>query len=203
VLHNGFCKDELQDMDTSLNILYPSWIHEQHWNDGIVLYNAFYNGGHEFSAYQWFHNDTALTGQTDAILFLPDNLVLNPDTLTETSTCPNEYYVQLTRKSDGRTSITCPICPVAVIDSIVPRLDYYSVVPTLVPHEKPVVGILSSVSGSYTITTSAGEQIATGYFTPDDKNYAGDITLPSVSGVYHVTLTSSQLTPRTCKVIVQ
>jgi len=167
-----------------------------------VLYNSSYNGGYEFSQYQWYHNGQAIAGQQGEYLYLPARLELNPDSLAGRDKCPSEYQVLLTRKSDGHQAFTCPICPVLVADTIVPRLNYYSVVPTYVSHEHPVVSILSSVSGSYSVYSESGASISSGTFTPDANNYAGEIRLPSVPGMYHVTLSSPNLERRTCKVIV-
>ena len=101
--------------------MYPSWIHEQHWNDGIILYNDTYNGGYKFSSYQWYQNGEPLVGETKEYLYLPGGLLLN-----NRGDCDNYYQVQLTREKDGYSTLTCPICPIYLTnDTIVPRLDYF------------------------------------------------------------------------------
>ena len=178
VLHNGYCNDSLQGKDTTLNIFYPSWIHEQHWNDGILLYNDIYNGGYQFSHYQWYYNDQPIPGQTREFLYLPDSLHLNWNGDIFSRHCRNEYKVQLTREDDGYTTFTCPICPILIDDHIVPQKEYFSIVPTLVIRSHPVVWILTTEPGYYWVYSMSGALYQTGRFYPDNNNYGGSITLP-------------------------
>lgn len=180
IMHNGYCDDRRQSRDTMLHIHYPSWIHEQHWNDGIVLYNDIYNGGYEFTHYQWYYNDRPIPGQVREFLYLPDSLHLNWGKDIQGNHCRNEYKVQLTRKDDGYTTFTCPICPVLINDHIVPQKDYFAIVPTLVVASHPVVWILSTQPGNYWVYSAGyGTLYQTGSFVPDDNNYGGTITLPT------------------------
>lgn len=166
--------------DTTLQILYPHWIHEQHWNDGIVLFNAQYNGGYTFSHYQWFVNDVPIVGQTREFLYWPDSLQLNQ---RGAQPCVNEYKVQLTREKDGYTTFTCPICPVQIYDHIVPKLDYFSIVPTLVVKDNPVVWILTTEPLTYrVIGGGTGLTSQPQHVEPDANNYAGTINLSNISG---------------------
>ena len=180
VLGNGICSDRLQMQDTTLQILYPHWIHEQHWNDGIVLFNAQYNGGYTFSHYQWFVNDVPIVGQTREFLYWPDSLQLNQRGVQP---CVNEYKVQLTREKDGYTTFTCPICPVQIYDHIVPKLDYFSIVPTLVVKDNPVVWILTTEPLTYRVIGGGGLFTSQPqHVEPDANNYAGTINLSNISG---------------------
>lgn len=178
VMHNGICGDSLQVKDTTISFYYPSWIHEQHWNDGIVLYNEIYNGGYEFSEYQWYENGDTIYGATKEYLYIPSELLMN-----NRGDCENYYQVELTRKSDGYKSLTCPICPVLLFDSIVPQKDYFAIVPTVVDRRNPIVHVLSTRSGeySYTIHTYEGQTLKYGSFIPDEKNYGGVIDLSGIS----------------------
>lgn len=174
IMHNGICGDTLQRKDTIFDLLYPSWIHEQHWNDGIVLYNEQYNGGHIFTSYQWLQNGEKIIGATKEYFYIPSELWMN-----NRGECNNYYQVELTRLSDGYKTITCPICPVVLEDTIVPREDYYAIVPTTVVSGNPVVHILSTQPGTYTIYDLLGNLLKEPTaFAPDEKNYAGSITLP-------------------------
>lgn len=175
IMHNGICGDTLQMKDTTFSFYYPSWIHEQHWNDGVVLYNNKYNGGHIFTEYQWYQNGEAIVGATKEYLYIPKRLLMN-----ERGECDNYYQVELKRLSDGVTTMTCPICPVLLEDTIVPTKDYFSVVPTMVVKENPVVHILSTQPGTYEILTVIGMKISEGSipFSPNDYNYATSITIP-------------------------
>ena len=186
IMHNGICGDTLQRKDTIFDLLYPSWIHEQHWNDGIVLYNEQYNGGHIFTSYQWLQNGEKIIGATKEYFYIPSELWMN-----KRGECNNYYQVELTRLSDGYKTITCPICPVVLEDTIVPREDYYAIVPTTVVSGNPVVHILSTRPGTYTIYDLLGNLLKEPTaFAPDEKNYAGSITLPvgAVAGYYIVNM---------------
>lgn len=202
IMHNGICGDSLQRKDTTVSFWYPSWIHEQHWNDGIVLYNKIYNGGYKFSKYQWFLNGDSILGATKEYLYVPNQLEMN-----QRGECNNYYQLAVTRLEDGYTTFTCPICPVLLYDTIVPQKDYFSVVPTIVSKINPTIHILSTRPGSYKITNLMGNQ-KQGDFAPDANNYAGSITLDEylLRGITNhlilVTLTLDTGDQRTIKVIV-
>ena len=177
IMHNAICGDTLQRKDTIFDLLYPSWIHEQHWNDGIVLYNDTYNGGYKFSAYQWYQNGDTIYGANKEYLHIPSDLLMN-----DRGECDNYYQVELTRESDGYKTMTCPICPVLLEDTIVPTKDYFSIVPTIVDHRNPIVHILSTKPGKYSyvpynlLGQGVGEH-KQGTFVPNGNNYAGIIDL--------------------------
>ena len=201
IMHNTICGDTLQRKDTIFDLLYPSWIHEQHWNDGIVLYNERYNGGYEYSHYQWYQNGEPIVGQTKEYLYLPEQLLLN-----EKGDCNNYYQVLLTRESDGYSTFTCPICPVyQPQDTIVPCLDYFSIVPTLVVKENPVVHILSTMPGTCVGYDLAGVQLFDPFdFVPNQNNYAGQIEIPvHHSGVVYIRLSTQNGDSRVFKILIQ
>lgn len=203
IMHNGICGDSLQRKDTTVSFWYPSWIHEQHWNDGIVLYNEIYNGGYKFSKYQWFLNGDSILGATKEYLYVPNQLEMN-----QRGECDNYYQLAVTRLEDGYTTLTCPICPVLLYDTIVPQKDYFSVVPTIVSKINPTIHILSTRPGSYKITNLMGNQ-KQGDFAPDANNYAGSINLDEylLYGITNqlilVTLTLDTGDKRTIKVIIR
>lgn len=203
IMHNGICGDSLQRKDTTVSFWYPSWIHEQHWNDGIVLYNEIYNGGYKFSKYQWFLNGDSILGATKEYLYVPNQLEMN-----QRGECDNYYQLAVTRLEDGYTTLTCPICPVLLYDTIVPQKDYFSVVPTIVSKINPTIHILSTRPGSYKITNLMGNQ-KQGDFAPDANNYAGSINLDEylLYGITNqlilVTLILDTGDKRTIKVIIR
>ena len=203
IMHNGICGDSLQRKDTTVSFWYPSWIHEQHWNDGIVLYNEIYNGGYKFSKYQWFLNGDSILGATKEYLYVPNQLEMN-----QRGECNNYYQLAVTRLEDGYTTFTCPICPVLLYDTIVPQKDYFSVVPTIVSKINPTIHILSTRPGNYKITNLMGNQ-KQGDFAPDANNYAGSINLDEylLYGITNqlilVTLVLDTGDKRTIKVIIR
>ena len=82
----------------NIEIRYPSSIVEQKWNDVLSLLSPKYNGGHRFTAFQWYKDDMPLPGENHSYLYQP--LDMNA-----------AYYVELTRE-DGLVMKTCPIQPV-------------------------------------------------------------------------------------------
>jgi len=90
------CGPYTQNRD--VEIRYRSSIVEQKWNDVLAVLSPKYNGGFEFTAFQWYKDNMPLLGETHSYLYQP---------LDENST----YYVELTR-ADGLVMVTCPIQPV-------------------------------------------------------------------------------------------
>lgn len=84
---------------------YAKSILEQRWNDVIGIRNAANNGGYEFSEYQWFKDGELIAGATLPYLYVPEGLDSNSD-----------YYVRLTRSSDGAVIYTCSMSPDHVTD---------------------------------------------------------------------------------------
>jgi hypothetical protein len=84
--------------ERDIDIRYRSSIVEQKWNDVLTLINPKYNGGYEFTAFQWYKDGMPLEGETRSYLYQP---------LDTTAT----YYVVVTRE-DGVSMATCPIQPV-------------------------------------------------------------------------------------------
>jgi hypothetical protein len=79
-------------------IRYRSSIVEQKWNDVLTVLSPKYNGGFEFTAFQWYKDGMPLDGETHSYLYQP----LDMNAI---------YYVELTR-ADGLVMTTCPIQPV-------------------------------------------------------------------------------------------
>ena len=86
--------EETRDFD----IRYRSSIVEQKWNDVLTLLSPKYNGGYQFTAFQWYKDDTPIPGKNQSYLY--EDLDMNAT-----------YYVELTR-TDGVVMTTCPIQPV-------------------------------------------------------------------------------------------
>ena len=81
----------------NIDVRYRSSIVEQKWNDVLTLLSPKYNGGFEFTAYQWYKDGLPILGENNSYLYQP--LDLN-----------STYYVELTR-ADGVVITTCPIQP--------------------------------------------------------------------------------------------
>lgn len=85
---------EVRDVD----IRYRASIVEQKWNDVLTVLAPKYNGGYDFTAFQWYKNGQPIPGETRSYLY--QDLDFNAD-----------YYVVVTRP-DGVQMATCPITPV-------------------------------------------------------------------------------------------
>ena len=82
----------------SYEVLYPSSIMEQKWNNVIALLNEDYNGGFIFAGYQWYHNNQLLPGETQSYIYFQYGSFVAGD----------HYSVQITR-TDGSKIFSCPI----------------------------------------------------------------------------------------------
>lgn len=137
-----------------VEIRYRSSIVEQKWNDVLTLLSPKYNGGYQFTAFQWYKDDMPLEGETHSYLYQP--LDMN-----------STYYVLLTRP-DGSMMKTCPIQPV--------YHEQQSPYPTIVPAgqhmpmymEQPVTIWYYTISGQLYSTFSL-PQGYTSLPTPDQK----------------------------------
>ena len=203
-LHNGICQSDSSTMTKiKVDVLYPHWIHEQHWNDAIVLFEPKYNGGYEFDSIQWYFNGKPMEGENGQYLYLPHQLKMNQwDTDVARD---NEYRAALRRQGEQRFILTCPIYPVWMTDDIVPKEYYFSVVPTLVPKENPVVNILSSIAGEYEVLDTNGNTvIPRTKFQPDNNNVYGPIQLGmiGISGIYFFRIIAENGEQRMIKIIV-
>ena len=94
---NNICSD-FKDFDVEINF---SKVLAQKWNDVIAVLNSHYNGGYEFSAFQWYKSNEPIAGETNSYIYLPEGLDFTA-----------EYSVLLTRKNDGVMLMTCPFIPV-------------------------------------------------------------------------------------------
>ncbi|MBQ2520147.1 MAG: hypothetical protein II540_02540 [Paludibacteraceae bacterium] len=83
--------------DRTVEIRYRSSIVEQKWNDVLTVLSPKYNGGFEFTDFQWYKDGQLLEGETHSYLYQP--LDMN-----------STYYVEL-KRTDGLVMTTCPIQP--------------------------------------------------------------------------------------------
>ena len=178
VLDNGICTNpDLCSTDTSIVLSYPSWITQQRFGDVIALYNDKYNGGYHWWAYQWYHGDELLVGETHEYLYVPTGLVVG-----------DEYHVRLTRVGESVSFQTCPITIVAdpVNNDFAPNMGYLAATPTCVCRCHPFINILSRRDGYYRISYN-GVPVKEGVFRAD----VTEVELPiHVDGMYNIQLWS-------------
>ena len=86
------------EINVPLRILYPRDVVVQRWGDVLAVKNEDYNGGYQFSAFQWYKNGEPINGATSSILYEPSGLDLSA-----------VYSVLLTRATDGVSLMTCVV----------------------------------------------------------------------------------------------
>ena len=195
ILDNGICRHKETDCydDSTFTMSYPKWITEQRFGDVIAILNENYNGGYNWSEYQWYQGDSMLVGQTKPYLYIPTGLQVG-----------EEYHVRLTREGETKDFPTCPIVigTDPIHDDFAPTMGYLSVVPTCVVTGHPFINILSRKDGVYRIHSSAGQFIKEGIFRAD----VTEVEIPAVTGLYIVQLWSND-TPeepyRAIKILVR
>lgn len=86
------------ELPLSIDILYPSSIFEQKWDDVLAVLNKKYNGGYDVIGYQWYLDGMPIIDATSSVLYVgPDETLLDG----------GAYAVELTTR-DGVTLMSCP-----------------------------------------------------------------------------------------------
>lgn len=165
-----------------LVIRYDSAIVEQKWNDVLYVLAPDYNGHYEFTAFQWYRNDTLLEGETRSYLYQP--LDFNA-----------EYYVELTRADDGVVMASCPIIPVDRPQSS----DYPSIIvqSSASPGQRIPVRLLQPAKVWF---YSVSGQIYATYVLPEGESM---VAAPLQRGVYIVKMISEQGDVKAQRMLVQ
>ena len=85
-----------------VDVLYPSSVLAQKWNDFVGVQTHDYNGGYDFCAFQWYKNDAELPGETGSYLSQPLEI--------------GARYAALLTETDGQQHMTCPLIAVVKED---------------------------------------------------------------------------------------
>ena len=144
---------EVRDVD----IRYRASIVEQKWNDVLTVLAPKYNGGYEFTAFQWYKNGQPIPGETRSYLY---------QALDFTA----DYYVVVTRP-DGIQMATCPITPV--------YHEQQSEYPTIVPANQMVRIRLDNPTKVY-IYSALGQLVNTYSLTAGETVFQ----TPAQAGIY-------------------
>lgn len=148
---------EVFSKKTSLTFLYPSAVLEQRWNDVIcVLANA-YNGGYDFTAFQWYKDGIELTGETRSYLSQP-------------LYAGSEYSALLTEK-DGTQLMSCPL--------IAEAREEVTLEPTLVDKQQHL-RCRVPVAGTLTLYDLMGNI----YYYSSVERGDNSVSAPAVGGIY-------------------
>ena len=104
-----FHQEEVLSQSLTFKILYPTTIFEQQWNDLISVLTAKYNGGYDFTAFQWYKDGEMLHNETNSYLH-------------QSLSFGSEYSVLLT-DPNGQQLMSCPIVPIDLANiSIYPTI---------------------------------------------------------------------------------
>ena len=100
------CDREWTLAPVTLQVLYPSWLIVQKWDDVLALYNERYNGGYRFSRIRWFNDGAPVEGSGANNSYIYANQGHG-----EMLRFGTPYWAELTREDDGKTVCTCPFVP--------------------------------------------------------------------------------------------
>lgn len=159
-------------------VSYKSGTIEQNWSDVIAVLNQNYNGGYQFSAYQWYKNGQPIEGETKSYLYIADGLEVGAD-----------YNVHLTRIGEDYAVFTCPI-----------KAQPYagSTTPNFVTGASPIRVYNVTERARVNIYTTTGVLVSSQIITPENAEY----TAPSNSGVYIVNMLFDSGIKRVFKIVV-
>ena len=166
------------------DILYPSWIIEQKWNDVLALLNQYYNGGYEWSAYEWYADTVKIPVDRGSYIYTPDYGKATLD-------FGREYRALLTRTDDGVQIFTCPFVPTQHTD--------ITTYPTIVSSSS-LFGITSRIAGKVSLITVTGIKLAEYQLIADEENL---ISAPYAAGVYILVFEYKNGTVETKKIVVK
>lgn len=177
------CSDA--NLPISFDVLYPDTVLLQLWDDLLSVTNSDWNGGYEFSAYQWYKNGEMLPGQTQFRLYLP----------AEKLDLSAEYSVLLTRADDGISMMTCGFRPHAMTES-----EKGSIVISFqsVSDDGQEVMMETSRKANVQVYSSLGLLVAS-----RQMEGKGTIRLPRLQGLYVVCVTDLQGQKETYRLILR
>ncbi len=141
----------------SLSFLYPSTVLEQRWNDVICVLAKDFNGGYDFTAFQWYKDGKLLVGE-------------NRSYLSQALEMGSEYSALLT-ESNGTQLMTCPI--------IIEKHTDITLYPTIVATAQQLRCNVS-LAGQLYLYDSTGKLCKYNSLAQGD-NY---ISAPNVAGIY-------------------
>ncbi|MDR0542373.1 MAG: IgGFc-binding protein [Dysgonamonadaceae bacterium] len=90
---------EKQTVPLEIMVKYPSDIIAQRWNDILGVMNAQYNGGYNFTAFQWYRNGVEMAGETKSYIYKKDEFNFT------------DAYSALLTNTAGKQIFTCDFIP--------------------------------------------------------------------------------------------
>ena len=158
-------------------ILYPSSVMEQRWNDVIAVLTDKYNGGYDFTAFQWYKDGQPLPGEEKSYIYQPLDF--------------NAEYAVLLTEQDGTQLMSCSFTPE-------PHTDI-TLYPTLADPLQYIHCYTSDVA-SLVIYDATGRMI-TGMQLPAGES---SVPVPEIRGLYIVKIqTDTPQSEKTYKVLIR
>ena len=97
------CEQTLE-FPLDITVYYPSDIFKFKFNNVLAVYNKEYNGGYDFTAYQWYYNGQKIEGANTSVYH------------SDVPLKAGEYFVMLTNTS----GLTLPSCSQTIQDGDIP-----------------------------------------------------------------------------------
>ena len=138
-------------------LLYPRTVLEQGWMDAIFVLTHDYNGGYDFTDFQWYKKGKMLVGETGPYLYQPLEVGA-------------EYSAMLTEVS-GLRLMTCPL--------IITEHTDITMYPTVVSR-KEMIHVTVSQNARLNMYSSMGEKVSTYSLIHGDTQ----IVAPGTQGIY-------------------
>jgi hypothetical protein len=138
-------------------LLFPSSVLEQGWMDAIFVLTHDYNGGYDFTDFQWYKKGQLLVGETGPYLYQPLEVGA-------------EYSAMLTELS-GLKLMTCPI--------IITDQTEITLYPTIVT-KREMIRVTVSQNAVLTLYSLMGAKVCTYSLRHGETQ----ITVPGTQGIY-------------------
>lgn len=174
--------------DFSFDVLYPSSIVIQKFNDVLAVQNEKYNGGYIFSHFQWYADGVPIPSANLSYFY------------GEGSLSASYYQVMLTRSTDGVSMLSCPIEPIheGLPNFLPPNAKGFS---TIVDINNPIVVLEDENIRAVSVYDMSG--VLCFYKTLGINKHLLEIQLSPYAGVYLMVVTYRNGTNENYKLIVQ
>ena len=161
--------------DIELTFLYPSSVIEQKWNDVLIVLTNKYNGGYDFTAFQWYKNGNAIPSETKHYLNQPLDV--------------NSEYTVLLTEANGTQMMTCPFYASYHAD--------ISLYPTVVNQQR-IIHCRVSEAAEIHLYSTTGELISYQQVNMGKSS----IQVPDIPGVYIAKIITQSGQKREVKILV-
>jgi hypothetical protein len=174
--------DSIKTQSFNFDILYPSWVIEQKWNDVLALLNQYYNGGYLYTSYEWWLDGRKIENEIHSYIYIrgDENLKMG-----------HEYRAFLTRKDENYGIFTCPILTEPHTD-----ITFYPSVVGLASQ----FGVISKNVGKVSIISVTGIKISEYKLSANKEKI---ISAPRTAGVYILVFETQNGETETKKIVVK